>query len=43
MCSSETIITLGQRVKHLADPRVGLDELVESMVAVPEMKAAVVG
>ena len=41
--ASETIITLGQRVKHLADPRVGLDELVESMVAVPEMKAAVVG
>ena len=41
--ASETIITLGQRVKHLADPRVGLDELVVGMVAVPEMKAAAVG
>ena len=41
--ASETIITLGQRVKHLADPLVGLDELVMGMVAVPEMKAAAVG
>ena len=41
--ASETILTLGQRVKHLADPLVGLDELVMGMVAVPEMKAAAVG
>ena len=39
----ETIITLGQRVKHLADSMVGLDELVVGMVAVPETKAAAVG
>ena len=39
----ETIVTLGQEVKHLADPMVGLDELVAGMVVLPAMKEAAVG
>ena len=39
----QTIITLGQCVKHLADPMEGLDRLVMDLIAHPELEEAVVG
>ena len=39
----QTILALGQCVKHLADPMEGLDRLVMDLIAHPELEEAVVG
>lgn len=39
----QTIIALGQYVKHLADPMESLDRLVMDLIAHPELEEAVVG
>ena len=39
----ETIVALGGRTKHLADPMAEVDALVAGMVASPELKEAVIG